>query len=1454
MNNLEYTNRRIIRLILTILLIVLLNVVVICVFATNLENEEETIELESVIEHISEVPEGYTGIYSADDLIGVSSNLSGKYILMDDIDLVNITWNILGTSSSSTFTGTLDGNNYKISNLNIESSNQYVGMFGYINGGTVKNLIIENETVKSTYASSSAVGYVGGLIGYIKVGTIENVKIIGTSNVENTAGSNTAYVGGLVGYATQTNIDYANTNVEVIGNGKTGIIYVGGLVGYTYGTSSTTCVKITNAYTTGNTTINSTTGTVYAGGLVGCARYTMITNVYTTGNVNAETSGILNIGGLVGYIYGTGTNATNGSTTVVTNAYAIGNIVGKTTKTVNVGGLIGYIYLNTYTSNSSTYYYKVFITNTYAVGEVNVETTAKANLGGLIGYSNAVPTVASSYWSPETTGQEESNGGISKLLQGMLYKSIYTEWDFETIWNIEEGQTLPYLRNIVKPEEVNKENYTYTAYEGDGTETNPYIIKTEEQLQKIRNELGAHCKLANNISLMNEFDVMGNATNPFTGTLDGNNYKISNLNIESSNQYVGMFGYINGGTVKNLIIENETVKSTYASSSAVGYVGGLIGYIKVGTIENVKIIGTSNVENTAGSNTAYVGGLVGYATQTNIDYANTNVEVIGNGKTGIIYVGGLVGYTYGTSSTTCVKITNAYTTGNTTINSTTGTVYAGGLVGCARYTMITNVYTTGNVNAETSGILNIGGLVGYIYGTGTNATNGSTTVVTNAYAIGNIVGKTTKTVNVGGLIGYIYLNTYTSKSSTYYYKVFITNTYVVGEVNAETTAKANLGGLIGCSNAVPTVTSSYWSPETTGQEESTGGIAKLFNSMLYKSMYTDWDFETIWNMEEGQTLPYLRNIEKPEEVNKENYTYTAYEGGGTKEYPYIIKTQEELQNLMALQDVTINSSLLYYKLGNDINITNTFEPIGNATNPFTGIFDGAGYTIKNMNIESAEQYVGVFGYIDGGVIKNLTLENATIVTTYTNSKTGDSNAAYVGGVVGYTTGGEIANVSILGASNIQNTSVVNTTYIGGLVGYNKSLIKYSINCSNIVTSNSTKTYIGGLVGANSGTIKNSYYKGNIDAQANTLNIGGIAGANTQTVRMTYAIGIATLNATTANEGGIVGLNSGDIVNSYWNIENINQSSSNGTYKSIEDMKKQGTYESWNFDYIWKINEGNDTPIINYNLDDIEYFKDEYWEWYTRTTTDDAAYNGQHIQIINDAIYFYGYGIVSYKDFLYKNYNFAGKKTFHFVLDESEVLYHTAEGAGFIFNSSIENNLLSGYILLYSESAISIYRVDDIDIDTFETKSNSTIATTYAKSTIATVKKTADTIHDITVEVTPTSVVVVDNDIEIINEQLNYDNHVGESFGLVSSYLQHNCGKLTKINFEEFSLTIEDYSINVLKTDENGNYLEGAIFEVKDEEGTIISEGKSDTSGIFEIKGIPVGVYTIQEIRSSRWIY
>lgn len=393
-------------------------------------------------EHLTEVPEGYIGIYTPGELASIGNDpkypLNGNYIVMDDLDLSGYSnWNPIGNygaDSESKFTGTFNGNNYVISNLKISRPDtNHQGLFGRADGGKIENLGLENVDITGRYR-------IGGLVGWNYGGTITNCYATGKVTGD-------SYTGGLVG-----SNKGSLTNCYATGTVKSSANYVGGLVGENSGT-------ITNCYATGEVTGNDRTG-----GLVGQNDGT-ITNCYATGSVSGGSC----TGGLVGYnstgcaienCYATGSVSGNNNDTgglvgcnvgSITNSYATGSVEGD----YYTGGLVGENYgiiTDCYATGKVTGYNEYtgglvgwndeVIKNCYATGSV----TGDSETGGLVGYNNVYATVDYSYYDTETTGQSDTGKGILSTTAEMKDSARFSKWDFNTVWGIDEGVSYPYLQ------------------------------------------------------------------------------------------------------------------------------------------------------------------------------------------------------------------------------------------------------------------------------------------------------------------------------------------------------------------------------------------------------------------------------------------------------------------------------------------------------------------------------------------------------------------------------------------------------------------------------------------------------------------------------------------------------------------------------------------------------------------------------------------------------------------------------------------------------------------------------------------------------------------------------------------------------------------------------------------------------------------------------------------------
>lgn len=214
-----------------------------------------------------------------------AQTLAGKYELAKDLDFkdrnsyetdekynyYNVDANNDGTpdnswtpigSTSAKFTGNFDGKNHTISNLYINTTKYYSGLFGYSsNSTTFKNIKLSNVNINSTNFG------VGALVGQLEGGTIYNVHL-DTANIK----SSSSDVGGIAGkmnWGTASKLEVTNASI-------TGSKEVGGIVGYA---SAESTLTIEQAVFNGNVYGS------YSGGIIGYPNYTKvnISNSYTTG-------------------------------------------------------------------------------------------------------------------------------------------------------------------------------------------------------------------------------------------------------------------------------------------------------------------------------------------------------------------------------------------------------------------------------------------------------------------------------------------------------------------------------------------------------------------------------------------------------------------------------------------------------------------------------------------------------------------------------------------------------------------------------------------------------------------------------------------------------------------------------------------------------------------------------------------------------------------------------------------------------------------------------------------------------------------------------------------------------------------------------------------------------------------------------------------------------------------
>ena len=1051
-------------------------------------------------------------INTEEDLRSIADNLSGNYILNNNIELTE-DWSMVGDSNLA-FYGTFDGNGYTISNFNM-NGNTCAFIHSVAVSGVVKNLNIEaginaeadaagiainnygtidNCTVSGKITSSGS----GSTVGGIAANNYAEINNCHTETFLNGGG----FTGGIVGYLTKGSVK----GCWAVGS-AVGVKYVGGSIGYMSGG------KVTATASAGIVRCSDTSNSEQAsGGLIGRINHEIansVTLVEECGST-ADVSGYYYVGGLIGRVYG---YSNSSYVKYIKNCYSNGNVSGSN----YTGNFIG-----------DTDYYWTF-QNCYTGGK-----SMKVDFGGY--NSDYVKQNNCFYMS------DYYSGGLftGKKQAQLKNRDTFENWDFDNVWAIDPSINggMPYLKNAPA---LNEDN-TYI------------LIRSESDLENIANDLTAKYKLATDITITSAHKMIGTEENPFMGILDGSGFTIINKTADEDGTIYPVFGVMGqSAALKNLVVDTavDTTKTKYMS-------GGLA-LVNSGTVENVTVKGSVKGAND------YVGGIVA---KNNGYIYNSHSEA---DVDGVNYVGGAVGLNSGnivkssakgkvtSSGTDAGGIAGRFTGGGIEYTASYAVVYGNSNVGGVAGYMTDSAYirysySKGEIGTLQQGGEAFGGLVGRLQGT--NQYN----PIIYSYSDSVIKGYN----KVGGLIGYYYnINCYIDR--------YFNNCYVLGEITGNSDvgmmigwfdwsnsytqyfnkcySAAKVGGIYSLPNSsYLSASNSYFNTENSGKQSDSYFIALTDEQFKAKDSFKNWDFDTVWNIspDKNNGYPYLRELGTDDYSVEDTYEYT------------LIHNEEELFKIRK----DMNGK---YKLANNIEITETWQPIGDSSKPFNGILDGNGFKISNFHILQNEEYeytlAGMFGYIGRlGEVKNLTVETSDYGVATLNS-------GKYAGIIAADNYGKIYNCHVKG--NVKSTdraggiaarnygriidssadvNVTNNSQAGGIAGYNSGNIQNTRACGKI---KSGSNYVGGIAGSNDGYINNcmvenitiegasyvggivgtggSVYKCNANADIKgTSYVGGIAGVNAS---VAYSEAKCNIDATGERIGGIIGSTDKSVYNS-----------------------------------------------------------------------------------------------------------------------------------------------------------------------------------------------------------------------------------------------------------------------------------------------------------------------------------
>lgn len=1038
-------------------------------------------------------------------------------------------WSPVGVSSSKAYTGVFDGEGHTVSGLYISQSGGNAGVFGYVSGGSIRDLTVSDSLV------SASGNYVGAIAGDLK-GTVENCHVTDSVKV-----SGKGYVGGVVGELDSTGSVTKSSNAGAVYASSD---YAGGIAGRVYSERSD---SLTDSFNSG-----SVAGSGYAGGVAGSV-YSggSVRNVYNTGAVKAENGAA---GGIIGrFRYGG-----------LSNAYTVGSVKGE-----KAGAVAGGLEFDSGAKSFESVFYLSGIAdavigdeNGCAVQTGRAEGCTEKELKELAerlgsGFTADSGSINKGYpvlsWQSDETGDPNApapdpdgwDGKASETAPESVDGVYQLSSPAELKWFAEKAAEYPYIEGILT-EDVDLNNRPWEPIGGSTAET------------------------------------------AFLGVFDGNGKTIRNLYISSENG-AGLFAY-NGGEIRDVTIEGLILDSDSAGAAAScnsGRITGVVSAVEISGGNRIAGIAAVNaggaIEGCSNSGAVsggqYVGGVTAVNEGTVALSKNTGMITAGSS-----FAAGIAADNDGGTVKDCAN------SGHIVSRAAVRLSFAGGLVGRNNGTA-QNLYNTGNVVCLGSGVGGCVGInttgseASGLYSAGDVTGSYVDTEDGEEFRVGGAVGEMNDGVSEAYYLESLPIASggtpvseqeLTDKAgilpSMLPERERIAGTVDLGKPEAGDTARAVYEGnaqapffvwyisdgydetalAVGEEYEVPASLTGYvlrakaMDPElqgvVTGASEKiegfTGtvkitGLAVVGRTLT--AVYTggesspayQWyrgDMEipgtdtasyTVREEDRGRILTVRVTGSKPGCVERKTDAVLSEEEAGV--WPesqcaepqkdaggaYRIGTEKELKWFASF--VNGGNPSADAKLTDDIELqSDSWYPIGNSRVPYTGTFDGDGKTVSGFRLSSSGDEQGFFGNIGGkGEVKDLHVSGSVDVSG------GEAIAA--GGIAGFTEG-RITGCSFEG-------SVSGVSDVGGIAGQNgeAGVISRCVNTAPVKGSES----VGGIAGSCSkGEIGQCVNKGSVGKEG-ALRAGGIVGDMTNYAVVTACYNTADISGS-EYLGGIAG--------------------------------------------------------------------------------------------------------------------------------------------------------------------------------------------------------------------------------------------------------------------------------------------------------------------------------------------
>ncbi|MCC8082541.1 MAG: hypothetical protein LIO80_11160 [Lachnospiraceae bacterium] len=1045
--------------------------------------------------------------------VNAGDDKSGKtYYLTDDItlpsDYVPVGQYDSSTYTDNAFAGTFDGQGHTVT-VNITDmtgSNARVGLFGSVAGTDADNpAVIKNVIVTGSVNAASGGTCIAGLVGYAE----QYVEITNCGNAAAVTNNGTlngaAGILGRAGYLANTSTVDTGITIEGCFNVGTitGVVYAAGIVYDVNGT-----MTIQDCYDVGTVSAVSEDSTTTVGGIVAIGGTVNMANCYAAGAYDADQAGAV-----AGYFTGSSTMSNVyymgdswwGSTITWTGTEptsftsftdsVISGLNGNSAFQTSVSGdylllawqeeavTPGVMHEHEFTSEVTdpTCTEQGYVTHTCSdCGYSYVDTYTDAT-----GHSYDDDTVFSS------NGDDTHSYTCAVCGETVVEDCTYDDGVVTTEPTYESTGLITYTCSVcggLKTETVDSLLFP----DGTGTENDPYLLSDASDLETLASLVnggtdceGCYFELTADVTL-SDWTPIGTIYNSFSGIFDGGLHTVTISFSDTSRDFNGLFGALNGATVTRVLVEGSITGGSFTAAVA--------GYAADSVIQfcgnEAAVSGADNhtYDQNEGPNDSYVGGIVGYAVGTRITSCYNHGSVTDNGTltttdpNGSQYAGGIAGKLYGEDNSALY----CYNTGAITVSQASYT-YAGGIAGMSQTASVMNSYNAGTIT-------------GYTY--------------------------------AGGVIGSC--NAYYAQSSYSYYLEGTADSGIGGQTdNAEYITSASESDLKSAGSTVAeALGNNFEEPATSGVNDGflvlnweNDGVTEISYPTEISTTAQLREFANAVRAGhdyEGETVTLLNDIDIGGTYDSSDLSYSniwtaigsvtgtvfagTFDGDGYTISNMVILNSDSgylglfsglaegalVENLTLEGEIHSNGSMVGsvvgWNLGTVQNCVSNVS-IEAGTNDFVGgiVADNAGAVIGCTNNgvidASGSDYVGgVVGHMEPAYDSDYTALTVPSITDSVN--TADvSGQVYVGGVVGavFNEDEDITSyIEISGCSNTGDVSgatnlLYGEPYTGGLFGYAWLSEVEVTDCYTTGEVTGLSGYVGNLAGGSKAFIEDTYY-------------------------------------------------------------------------------------------------------------------------------------------------------------------------------------------------------------------------------------------------------------------------------------------------------------------------------------------------------------------------------------------